>query len=100
MTDSAFCFIVPVKRSSHYIKGLLIGAISTAGFVLVILLVLMWTRLVSKKERTAKSYLEVKKQNTRESSELHSYGEFLFKRMLQLTTLTIQCRCQAHYIPW
>lgn len=51
-------------------KGLLIGAISTAGFVLVIFIVFMWTRLVSKKERTAKSYMEVKKQKNRETSEL------------------------------
>lgn len=59
---------VPAKRSSHYMKGLLIGAISTAGFVLVIFIVFMWTRLVSKKERTAKSYMEVKKQKNRETS--------------------------------
>ncbi|XP_038878770.1 LRR receptor-like serine/threonine-protein kinase FEI 2 [Benincasa hispida] len=59
---------VPPKRSSHYIKGLLIGTISSAGFVLVILIVFMWTRLLSKKERTAKSYMEVKKQRNRESS--------------------------------
>lgn len=65
-----FYFTVPAKRSSHYMKGLLIGAISTAGFVLVIFIVFMWTRLVSKKERTAKSYMEVKKQKNRETSEL------------------------------
>ncbi|XP_023515677.1 LRR receptor-like serine/threonine-protein kinase FEI 2 [Cucurbita pepo subsp. pepo] len=60
---------VPAKRSSHYLKGLLIGAISTAGFVLVVLIVFMWTRLLSKKERTAKSYMEVKKQRNYEPSE-------------------------------
>lgn len=70
VTNSAFYFTVPTKRSSHYSKGLLIGAISTAGFVLVILLVFMWTRLLSKKERTAKTYMEVKKQKNRETSEL------------------------------
>lgn len=68
-TYSIFYFTVPPKRSSHYTKGLLIGAISTAGFVLVILVVFMWTRLVSKKERTAKSYMEVKKQKNRDTSE-------------------------------
>ncbi|XP_022987182.1 LRR receptor-like serine/threonine-protein kinase FEI 2 [Cucurbita maxima] len=60
---------VPAKRPSHYLKGLLIGAISTAGFVLVVLIVFMWTRLLSNKERTAKSYMEVKKQRNYEPSE-------------------------------
>ncbi|XP_022921568.1 LRR receptor-like serine/threonine-protein kinase FEI 2 [Cucurbita moschata] len=60
---------VPAKRSSHYLKGLLIGAISTAGFVLVVFIVFMWTRLLSKKERAAKSYMEVKKQRNYEPSE-------------------------------
>ncbi|KAG6589495.1 LRR receptor-like serine/threonine-protein kinase FEI 1, partial [Cucurbita argyrosperma subsp. sororia] len=60
---------IPAKRSSHYLKGLLIGAISTAGFVLVVFIVFMWTRLLSKKERAAKSYMEVKKQRNYEPSE-------------------------------
>ncbi|XP_022135002.1 LRR receptor-like serine/threonine-protein kinase FEI 2 [Momordica charantia] len=59
---------VPVKRSSHYIKGILIGAMSTTGLVLVVLLAFMWARLLSKKERAAKSYMEVKKQKDREQS--------------------------------
>ncbi|KGN63649.1 LRR receptor-like serine/threonine-protein kinase FEI 2 [Cucumis sativus] len=71
---------VPPKRSSHYTKGLLIGAISTAGFVLVILVVFMWTRLVSKKERTAKSYMEVKKQKNRDTSAklITFHGDLLY----------------------
>uniref|UniRef100_A0A9I9DF79 Protein kinase domain-containing protein n=1 Tax=Cucumis melo TaxID=3656 RepID=A0A9I9DF79_CUCME len=71
---------IPPKRSSHYTKGLLIGAISTAGFVLVILIVFTWTRLVSKKERTAKSYMEVKKQKSRDTSAklITFHGDLLY----------------------
>ena len=92
-----FYVTVPAKRSSHYLKGLLIGAISTAGFVLVVLIVFMWTRLLSKKERTAKSYMEVKKQRNYEPSELlglfkSGSSSFISKYMTQLTTLTTQCR--------
>ncbi|KAA3475806.1 LRR receptor-like serine/threonine-protein kinase FEI 1 [Gossypium australe] len=50
------------KRSSHYIKGALIGAMSTMAVMLVVLLAFLWICLLSKKERAAKRYTEVKKQ--------------------------------------
>ncbi|XWS51072.1 hypothetical protein CRYUN_Cryun12cG0144900 [Craigia yunnanensis] len=53
---------VPTKLSSHYIKGVLIGAMSTMALVLVVLLAFLWICLLSKKERAAKRYTEVKKQ--------------------------------------
>ncbi|ESW27337.1 hypothetical protein PHAVU_003G193100 [Phaseolus vulgaris] len=53
---------VPAKRSSHYMKGVLIGAMATMGLALVMILSFLWTRLLSKKERAAKRYTEVKKQ--------------------------------------
>ncbi|ONI08562.1 hypothetical protein PRUPE_5G185500 [Prunus persica] len=59
---------VPTKRSSHYIKGMLIGAMSAMGFALFILLTFLWVRLLSKKERVAKKYTEVKKQVTQEAN--------------------------------
>ncbi|KAH1248692.1 LRR receptor-like serine/threonine-protein kinase FEI 1 [Glycine max] len=52
----------PTKRPSHYMKGVLIGAMAILGLVLVIILSFLWTRLLSKKERAAKRYTEVKKQ--------------------------------------
>ncbi|KAL3528319.1 hypothetical protein ACH5RR_007641 [Cinchona calisaya] len=58
----------PAKRSSHYIKGLVIGAMSTMGFVLIVLLALLWVCLLSKKERAAKRYTEVRKQIHQEPS--------------------------------
>ncbi|KAB2633470.1 LRR receptor-like serine/threonine-protein kinase FEI 2 [Pyrus ussuriensis x Pyrus communis] len=51
---------VPSKRSSHYIKGVLIGAMSALGIAFFILLTFLWVRLPSKKERVAKKYTEVK----------------------------------------
>ncbi|KAI5683637.1 hypothetical protein M9H77_04865 [Catharanthus roseus] len=53
---------VPPKRSSHYIKAAVIGAMATMGFVLIVVLVFLWVWLLSKKERAAKRYTEVKKQ--------------------------------------
>ncbi|KAF7134641.1 hypothetical protein RHSIM_Rhsim08G0160400 [Rhododendron simsii] len=53
---------VPTKRSSHYIKGIVIGAMSILGLVLVVLLSFLWIWFLSKKERAAKKYTEVKKQ--------------------------------------
>ncbi|KAK9901792.1 hypothetical protein M0R45_001954 [Rubus argutus] len=58
---------VPTKRSSHYIKGLLIGVMSTMAFALFILLGFLWARLLSKKERVAKKYTEVTKQVNQEA---------------------------------
>lgn len=55
-------YAVPPKRSSHYVKGVLIGAVATMGLALVITLSLLWIRSFSKKERAAKKYTEVKKQ--------------------------------------
>uniref|UniRef100_A0A3Q7GFH4 Protein kinase domain-containing protein n=2 Tax=Solanum lycopersicum TaxID=4081 RepID=A0A3Q7GFH4_SOLLC len=59
---------VPTKRSSHYIRAAVIGAISTLGFVLIVLFIFLWVWLLSKKERTAKKYTEVKKQVHKEPS--------------------------------
>ena len=58
------------KRSSHYIKGVLIGAMSTMGVALVVVLALLWVWLQSKKERAARKYTEVKKQVDKDASEL------------------------------
>ncbi|PHT53899.1 hypothetical protein CQW23_08361 [Capsicum baccatum] len=59
---------VPTKRSSHYIRAAVIGAISTLGFVLIVLFIFLWVWLLSKKERAAKKYTEVKKQVYKEPS--------------------------------
>lgn len=51
-----------MKRSSHYIKGVAIGAMSTMGLALFIILSFLLIRLLSKKERAARKYTAVKKQ--------------------------------------
>ena len=43
-------------------KGILIGAMSTMGLALVVILSFLWIRLLSKKERAVRKYTEVKKQ--------------------------------------
>ncbi|KAJ8423170.1 hypothetical protein Cgig2_020969 [Carnegiea gigantea] len=53
---------VPSKRPSHYIKGLLIGAISMLAVAVIVLVVFLWSWSLSKKERAAKRYTEVTKQ--------------------------------------
>ncbi|KAF5730131.1 hypothetical protein HS088_TW20G00501 [Tripterygium wilfordii] len=64
---------VSTKRSSRYIKGLLIGIVSTLGLVLIMLLVFLWICLLSKKERAAKKYTEVKKQVVQENTKLITF---------------------------
>ncbi|KAH9719839.1 protein kinase domain-containing protein [Citrus sinensis] len=59
---------LPTKRSSHYMKGVLIGAMSTMGLALVVLLAFLWICLLSKKERAVKRYTEVRKQVDQETS--------------------------------
>ncbi|XP_015577706.1 LRR receptor-like serine/threonine-protein kinase FEI 2 [Ricinus communis] len=59
---------VPTKRSSHYIKGVLIGVMATMALTLAVLLAFLWICLLSKKERAAKKYTEVKKQVDQEAS--------------------------------
>nr|AMM42837.1 LRR-RLK [Vernicia fordii] len=59
---------VPTKRSSHYIKGVLIGIMATMALTLAVLLAFLWICLLSKKERAAKKYTEVKKQVDQEAS--------------------------------
>lgn len=65
---------VPTKKSSHFIKGVMIGAMSIMGLALVVLLLFLWTRLLSKKERAAKRYTEVKKQKDHETSKLYAFS--------------------------
>ncbi|KAK7265765.1 hypothetical protein RJT34_33388 [Clitoria ternatea] len=59
---------VPTKRSSHYMKGVIIGAMATVALALVVILSFLWIRLLSKKERAARKYTEVKKQVDPEAS--------------------------------
>ncbi|KAE8730724.1 putative peptide/nitrate transporter [Hibiscus syriacus] len=59
---------IQTKRSSRYIKGVLIGAMSTLAVMLVVLLAFLWICLLSKKERDAKKYTEVKKQVHKDTS--------------------------------
>ncbi|KAJ4828337.1 hypothetical protein Tsubulata_040653 [Turnera subulata] len=59
---------IPAKRSSHYVKGVLIGVMSTLAIMLVVLLAFLWICLLSKKERAVKKYTEVKKQVHQEAS--------------------------------
>ncbi|XP_061364611.1 LRR receptor-like serine/threonine-protein kinase FEI 1 [Gastrolobium bilobum] len=59
---------VPTKRSSHYMKGVIIGAMATLALALVVILSFLWIRLLSKKERVARKYTEVKKQVDPEAS--------------------------------
>lgn len=74
-------FTVPAKRSSHYMKGVLIGAMSTLGLALIVLLAFLWICLLSKKERAVKRYTEVRKQVDQEAGKLNIYQNialFLF----------------------
>ncbi|KAK4489843.1 hypothetical protein RD792_000487 [Penstemon davidsonii] len=50
------------KRSSHFIKGAVIGAMATLAFAIILLFGFLWIWLLSKKERAAKRYTEVKRQ--------------------------------------
>ncbi|KAK9119440.1 hypothetical protein Scep_017533 [Stephania cephalantha] len=50
------------KHSTHYVHGILIGAMSTLGVALVALLSFLWICFLSKKERVSKKYTEMKKQ--------------------------------------
>ncbi|KAL0355899.1 UNVERIFIED_CONTAM: LRR receptor-like serine/threonine-protein kinase FEI 1 [Sesamum radiatum] len=44
------------KRPSHYVKGLVIGAVSMLGFAVILLLGFVWIWFLTKKERAAKRY--------------------------------------------
>ncbi|THG22582.1 hypothetical protein TEA_013591 [Camellia sinensis var. sinensis] len=59
---------IPPKRPSHFIKGILIGVMAILGLAIIILLIFLWIWLLSKKERAAKKYTEVKKQVQQETS--------------------------------
>lgn len=58
---------VPTKRSSHYVKAVMIGAVFALGVALIVLFIFLWVLLLSKKERAAKRYTEVKKQSPKET---------------------------------
>ncbi|TYG60541.1 hypothetical protein ES288_D07G076800v1 [Gossypium darwinii] len=72
------CF--PTKRSSHYIKGVMIGAMLTMALVLIMLLAFLWIYLLSKKERALKRYTEVKQQVNHDTSTklITFHGDLLY----------------------
>lgn len=83
-------FTVPTKRSSHYIKGVLIGVMSTMALMLVMLLAFLWICLLSKKERGVKRYAVVKKQVDQEASELNISPNFrVFHICLMIITTNL-----------
>ncbi|KAL9272656.1 LRR receptor-like serine/threonine-protein kinase FEI 1-like protein, partial [Drosera capensis] len=53
---------VPTKKSSHYTRGIIIGAMITSAVALVALVSFVWVWFLTKKERAVKRYTEVKKQ--------------------------------------
>ncbi|XP_010550651.1 PREDICTED: LRR receptor-like serine/threonine-protein kinase FEI 1 isoform X2 [Tarenaya hassleriana] len=65
----------PAKRSSHLVKGVLIGAMSTMFLAFIMILAFLWIWMLSKKERAAKQYTEVKKQKepTESSTKLITF---------------------------
>ncbi|KAK6920811.1 Protein kinase domain [Dillenia turbinata] len=61
-------FLGPSKKSSHYVKGLLIGVMSILAVAFGILFSFIWVWMLSKKDRALKRYTEVKKQVEPEGS--------------------------------
>lgn len=90
---------VPIKRSSHYVKGVMIGAMSTMGIAFVVLLSFLWICLLSKKERAAKRYTEVKKQVYQEASKSNSFSNLSNCTFQSSKSFTLN-RHQTYYIPW
>lgn len=64
-------------------KGVLIGAMSLMGLALVVILSFLWIRVLSKKERAAKRYTEVKKQVDPEASKKGGVSNFQSPIQLQ-----------------
>ncbi|KAG5032109.1 hypothetical protein JHK85_016091 [Glycine max] len=81
---------IPDKRSSHYVKWVLVGAITIMGLALVMTLSLLWICLLSKKERAARRYIEVKDQINPESSRKNDGTKLItFHGDLPYTSLEI-----------
>ncbi|XXG40162.1 hypothetical protein AAC387_Pa01g0948 [Persea americana] len=57
---------VPTKRLSRYLNGILIGAMSTMGLALLVLLSFLWICLLSKKGKLSEKYTKVNKQLDRD----------------------------------
>lgn len=61
---------MPTKRLSRYLNGILIGAMSTMGLALLVLLSFLWICLLSKKGKLSEKYTKVNKQLDRDKGEL------------------------------
>lgn len=79
-------FAVPTKRPSHYIKGVLIGVMATMALTVAVLLAFLWIWLLSKKERAAKKYTEVKKQVDQEASKHNHRSNILYFHLFIFVT--------------
>ncbi|WOK99375.1 LRR receptor-like serine/threonine-protein kinase FEI 1 [Canna indica] len=56
------------KRSSHFLNGIIIGAVTTMALALVAILGFLWICLLSRKGRLAGNYVKVDKQLVQDSS--------------------------------
>ncbi|CAL9077078.1 LRR receptor-like serine/threonine-protein kinase FEI 2 [Musa acuminata AAA Group] len=53
---------IPTKRSSHFLNGVILGAMTTMALALVSILGFLWICLLSRKEKLAENYVKVQKQ--------------------------------------
>uniref|UniRef100_A0A804IV40 Protein kinase domain-containing protein n=1 Tax=Musa acuminata subsp. malaccensis TaxID=214687 RepID=A0A804IV40_MUSAM len=53
---------IPTKRSSHFLNGVILGAMTTMALALVSILGFLWICLLSRKEKLAENYVKAQKQ--------------------------------------
>ncbi|XP_042453281.1 LRR receptor-like serine/threonine-protein kinase FEI 1 isoform X2 [Zingiber officinale] len=58
------------KRSSHFLNGIIIGAVTTMALALVAILAFLWICLLSRKERLAGNYVKMQKQLVQDGTKL------------------------------
>lgn len=70
------------KRSSHFLNGIIIGAVTTMALALVAILGFLWICLLSRKGRFTRNYVKVDKDLVQDAGKLY-----------------ILCRCISPIIP-
>ena len=57
---------IPTRKTSHFLNGVLIGAMSTMGLALLVILGFLWVCLLSRKGKMGKKYIKVDKQRVQD----------------------------------
>lgn len=65
------------RKTSHFLNGIMIGAMSTMGLALLVILGFLWVCLLSRKGKMGEKYVKVDKQHLQDVGKFDVFTSLL-----------------------